>query len=69
MGFSYNVGKSFGALSVVGVGILAESLGLAPSIGLFCLTAYGLATVSILLIRVPKDEPNLISHHYQKQGV
>ncbi|MCO8088991.1 MFS transporter [Acinetobacter indicus] len=69
MGFAYNVGKSFGALSVVGVGMLAESLGLATSIGLFCLTAYGLATISILLIRVPKDEPTLISHHYQKQGV
>lgn len=56
MGFSYNVGKSFGALSVVGVGYLAESLGLATSIGLFCLTAYALATTSILLIKVRKEE-------------
>lgn len=69
MGFAYNVGKSIGALSVVGVGILAESVGLAPSIGIFCLAAYGLATISILLIRVPKEESALISPHFQKNGI
>lgn len=67
MGFAYNVGKSLGALSVVGVGHLAESLGLATSIGLFCLTAYGLATISILLIKVQQEDFSLISHEYSKQ--
>lgn len=56
MGFSYNVGKSLGALSVVGVGILADKLGLATSIGLFCLIAYALSTISIVLIKVPKEQ-------------
>lgn len=56
MGFAYNVGKSIGALSVVGVGYLAESVGLATSIGLFCLTAYALSTISILLIKSQQEE-------------
>ena len=55
MGFAYNVGKSIGALSVVGVGYLAESVGLATSIGLFCLTAYALSTISILLIKSQQE--------------
>lgn len=67
MGFSYNVGKSFGALSVVGVGHLAESLGLATSIGLFCLTAYALATISILLIKVHKEQLTPPPSLYKKQ--
>ncbi|CAM5185936.1 Putative metabolite transport protein YjhB [Oligella ureolytica] len=56
MGFAYNVGKSVGALSVVGVGILAEKLGLATSIGLFCLVAYALTTLSISIIRTRQEE-------------
>lgn len=56
MGFAYNVGKSIGALSVVGVGYLAESMGLATSIGLFCLTAYGLSTFSMLMIKTNQEE-------------
>ncbi len=67
MGFSYNVGKSLGALSVVGVGTLADKLGLATSIGLFCLTAYALATISILLIKVHKEQSAPLSNKYQNQ--
>lgn len=69
MGFAYNVGKSIGALSVVGVGMLAESFGLASSIGLFCLAAYALSTLSILLIKVPQHELTHLSSHYHKQEV
>lgn len=67
MGFSYNVGKSFGALSVVGVGTLADNFGLATSIGLFCLTAYALATISILLIKAHKEELTSNPSPYTKQ--
>ena len=69
MGFSYNVGKSVGALSIVGVGMLAELLGLPTSIGLFCLGAYALATVSIILVKVPKEALVLTDHHYQNKKV
>ena len=69
MGFSYNVGKSVGALSIVGVGMLAELLGLPTSIGLFCLGAYALATVSIILVKVPKEALVLTNHHYQNKKV
>lgn len=69
MGFSYNVGKSLGALSVVGVGALADNFGLATSIGLFCLTAYAVSTLSILLIKVRKEQTSSISTQYHKQEV
>lgn len=68
MGFSYNVGKSLGALSVVGVGALADKFGLATSIGLFCLTAYALSTLSIVLIKVRKEQVSPLSNKYHKQG-
>lgn len=35
MGFSYNLGKSLGALSIAGVGVLSERFGLAEAIGGF----------------------------------
>ncbi|MBI6567592.1 MFS transporter [Pseudomonas synxantha] len=50
MGFSYNLGKSLGALSVAAVGVLSESFGLAQTIGGFCLVAYALAVTAVLLL-------------------
>lgn len=50
MGFSYNLGKSLGALSIAGVGVLSERFGLAESIGGFCLVAYALAITAVLLL-------------------
>ena len=50
MGFSYNLGKSLGALSIAGVGIISERFGLAQSIGGFCLVAYALAITAVLLL-------------------
>lgn len=50
MGFSYNLGKSLGALSIAGVGVLSERFGLAQSIGGFCLVAYALAVTAVLLL-------------------
>lgn len=50
MGFSYNLGKSLGALSIAGVGVLSERFGLAQSIGGFCLVAYALAITAVLLL-------------------
>lgn len=65
MGFAYNVGKSVGALSVVGVGYLAESIGLASSIGLFCFAAYALSTISILLIKTNQEAAESSSVGFQ----
>ncbi|VVN67597.1 MFS transporter [Pseudomonas fluorescens] len=50
MGFSYNLGKSLGALSIAGVGVLSERFGLAQAIGGFCLVAYALAIIAVLLL-------------------
>ncbi|MEN0108132.1 MAG: MFS transporter, partial [Pseudomonas sp.] len=50
MGFSYNLGKSLGALSIAGVGVLSERIGLANSIGTFCLVAYALSITAVLLL-------------------
>lgn len=50
MGFSYNLGKSLGALSIAGVGVLSERIGLAQSIGTFCLVAYALSVTAVLLL-------------------
>ncbi|MCY1375533.1 hypothetical protein D9M69_629560 [compost metagenome] len=50
MGFSYNLGKSLGALSIAGVGVLSEKIGLAQSIGTFCLVAYALSVTAVLLL-------------------
>ncbi|WP_374625152.1 MFS transporter [Pandoraea sp.] len=50
MGFAYNVGKSVGASAVVGVGFLSARTGLATAIGLFCLGAYAIAVLAILLL-------------------
>lgn len=50
MGFSYNIGKSLGAMSITGVGLLSEKLGLAQAIGWYCLIGYGLTILSILVL-------------------
>ena len=50
MGFSYNLGKSLGALSIAGVGVLSERFGLGEAIGGFCLVAYALAIIAVLLL-------------------
>lgn len=50
MGFAYNVGKSVGAGSVVGVGVLSTHIGLANAMGTFCLGAYAIAVFGILLL-------------------
>jgi MFS family permease len=47
MGFSYNAGKSLGALSVALVGIAAEHLGLVSAIGVFCFIGYFCALVAL----------------------
>jgi len=50
MGFSYNVGKSIGALSVALVGAVAEHLGLVGSIALFCSIGYLCAFVALAFL-------------------
>jgi hypothetical protein len=50
MGFSYNVGKSVGAMAVTGVGLLAAKFGLSQSVGAFCLVAYAIAVCALLLL-------------------
>ncbi|QYY33060.1 MULTISPECIES: MFS transporter [Cupriavidus] len=50
MGFAYNVGKSIGAGSVVGVGVLSTHIGLANAMGTFCLVAYAFAVFGIMLL-------------------
>jgi len=50
MGFSYNVGKSVGATAITGVGVLSVHVGLAQAIGLFCLCAYAISVVALLLL-------------------
>lgn len=50
MGFSYNVGKSVGATAITGVGLLSVHVGLAQAIGLFCLGAYAISVVALLLL-------------------
>gem|GEM_PF-3548068 len=50
MGFSYNVGKSIGAMAVTGVGLLAAKLGLAQTVGGFCLVAYAIAVIALILL-------------------
>lgn len=50
MGFSYNVGKSLGALSVALVGVVAERLGLVGAIALFCCIGYSCALVALAFL-------------------
>ncbi len=50
MGFSYNVGKSVGATAITGVGVLSAYVGLAQAIGLFCLGAYAISVVALLML-------------------
>lgn len=50
MGFSYNVGKSIGAMAVTGVGLLAAKFGLAQTVGAFCLAAYAIAVFALILL-------------------
>lgn len=47
MAFSYNVGKSLGALSVVLVGALSERMALDAAIGIFCLLGYAVALAAL----------------------
>ncbi|MGT2428607.1 MFS transporter [Cupriavidus basilensis] len=60
MGFAYNVGKSVGAGSVVGVGVLSAHIGLANAMGAFCLVAYAFAVFGILLL--PETRGIAIEH-------
>ncbi|MDN7182822.1 MFS transporter [Caballeronia sp. SEWSISQ10-4 2] len=50
MGFSYNVGKSLGALSVAVVGVVAEHIGLAGAIALFCFIGYFCALLALTFL-------------------
>ncbi|MFK4445966.1 MFS family permease [Caballeronia udeis] len=50
MGFSYNVGKSLGALSVALVGAVAEHIGLLGSIALFCFVGYFCALLALAFL-------------------
>lgn len=50
MGFSYNFGKTIGALCITGVGVLAAHIGLAQSIAACVFVAYALACVALLLL-------------------
>ncbi|VVN68025.1 MFS transporter [Pseudomonas fluorescens] len=66
MGFSYNVGKSVGAMAVTGVGLLAAKFGLSQSVGAFCLVAYAIAVFALLLLPETKgvrlDELDLVEN-------
>ena len=50
MGFSYNVGKSIGALSVALVGVTAEHIGLLSSIALYCFVGYSCALLALAFL-------------------
>ena len=50
MGFSFNVGKSLGALSVAVVGVVAEYIGLVNAIALFCFAGYFLALLALAFL-------------------
>jgi MFS family permease len=50
MGFSYNVGKSIGALSVAVVGVAAGLIGLVGSIALFCFIGYSFSLLALALL-------------------
>ena len=47
MGFSYNVGKSVGALSVAAVGVVAERMGMVGAIAVFCFFGYFCALLAL----------------------
>jgi MFS family permease len=47
MGFSYNVGKSVGALSVAAVGVVAERMGMVGAIAVFCFLGYFCALLAL----------------------
>ncbi|NUA29929.1 MFS transporter [Cupriavidus basilensis] len=66
MGFAYNVGKSVGAGSVVGVGVLSTHIGLANAMGAFCLVAYAIAVFGILLL--PETRGIAIEHIGAAEG-
>ncbi len=50
MGFCYNAGRLASAALPLGVGLLSESLGLGPAIGLCALAAYGLVLLAVALL-------------------
>jgi hypothetical protein len=47
MGFSYNVGKSLGALSVAAVGVVADRIGMVGSIAVFSFVGYACALIAL----------------------
>ncbi|WP_042264552.1 MFS transporter [Paraburkholderia heleia] len=47
MGFSYNIGKSLGALSVAAVGVVADRIGMVGSIAVFSLVGYSCALIAL----------------------
>ncbi len=50
MGFSYNVGKSLGAMSVAAVGAVTEHIGLVGAIALFCSAGYLCALLALAFL-------------------
>lgn len=50
MGFSYNVGKSIGALSATLVGLCADHLGLVNAIALFCILGHCCSLLALSLL-------------------
>jgi MFS family permease len=50
MGFSYNIGKSLGALSVAGIGVVSERVGLVNSVALFCSIGYLCALLGLTFL-------------------
>ncbi|VVE25620.1 MFS transporter [Pandoraea terrigena] len=55
MGFSYNVGKTFGALAITAVGYVSTKTGLATAIGGCCFAAYLISTAALLSLPETKD--------------
>ena len=68
MGFSYNVGKSLGALSVALVGAVAEHLGLVGSIALFCSIGYFCALLALAFLPETRGR-DLTSYCPQRRSV
>jgi MFS family permease len=60
MGFSYNVGKSIGALGVLAVGAVAEHAGLASSIAMFCFIGYFCALLALTFL--PETRGRNLAH-------
>lgn len=50
MGFSYNIGKTIGALAVTAVGVAAEFMSLAPAIALFSTISYIACLIALIFL-------------------